>query len=127
MNPYQLQPGLKLVNDHTIPPVCADDQIFVYPQPTNLNANNRGYQQAMIIGTAPYMAQKGAPGPLIGIEDQLRPQDTTRFNKYYAQKPYDFPSQNVECKLPLRTRSFDPESSRGEVQNYMFTRRYCKQ
>lgn len=124
--PYLLQPGLQIVKDHAVPPVCADDDVMIYPQPSNLNENNRAYQQAMIIGTAPFMAQKGAPAALVDVADALRPQDTTQFNKYYAGKPYSFPSQNVECVLPLRTLPWDPASSRGEMQNAMFTRRYCK-
>ena len=35
---YQLQPGLAIVeNAGALPPVKATEEVFVYPQPSNLN------------------------------------------------------------------------------------------
>ena len=31
---YQLQPGIKLVTDNAVPTVCANEEVFVYPQPS---------------------------------------------------------------------------------------------
>ena len=120
---YTLQPGLKIVSDRAIPEFQADQHIFSHPQPTN--TNNCCRASTVLVGTAPYMAQKGAPAPLIEVEDRLRPQSTTEFNKGYTSKPYDFPSKNVKCVLPQRTIAFEPMSTRAEVQNGMFLQRYC--
>ena len=123
-NPYTLQPGLQRVQDRAVPEYRADQHVFVYPQPANLNYCCR--PNTVIYGTAPYMAGKGAPHELIEVDDMLRPQSTSEFNKYYSSKPYDFPNKNVECMLPQRTRGYDPESTRGEIQNGLFLQRYCK-
>ena len=123
-NPYTLNAGLKLVNDRAVPVYKASEEIFTYPVPSNLNNCCRA--STVIYGTAPYMAGKGAPNKLIGLDHELRPQSTSRFNKYYDQKPYDFPMIDVSCRLPQRVRSYDPESTRGEIQNALFLQRYCK-
>ena len=34
---YQLQPGIKLVTDNAVPTVCANEEVFMYPQPTSLH------------------------------------------------------------------------------------------
>jgi hypothetical protein len=80
----------------------------------------------MVYGTAPYMAGKGAPAEFIDASDELRPQSTSRFNKVLA-KTYEqnlFPLQNMECKLPLQTMTYEPMSTRSEVQNGLFQQRY---
>lgn len=71
------------------------------------------------------------PGPLLPliqdiVEEQsmLREVPTTRFNKYYAQEPYDFPNYYVDA--PLRVMNFDPMSTRAEYQNHAFMKRYLK-
>ena len=120
---YTLQPGLQVVNDHAVPEYKATEHVFAPPQPSSLN--NCCRPSTAIFGTAPYMAEKGAPAHLIDQDDALRPQSTKEFNKYYAQKPYDFPRQNMECKLPVRVWSSNPGSTRAEVQNGMFVQRYC--
>jgi hypothetical protein len=57
---YQLQPGLSRVqNKGAIPPVKANDEIFVYPQPSGLNCGGCR-PNTMLYGTAPYMAGKGS-------------------------------------------------------------------
>jgi|TARA_B100000767_G_scaffold248647_1_gene249713 hypothetical protein len=123
---YQLQPGLSLVQNPAHPPVCATDEVFVYPQPSTLNYGGR--PNTMLYGTSPYMAGKGSPAQFIETSDQLRPQSTSTFNTSIA-KTYEnqyFPIQNVECKLPLRTRTYEPASTRAMTQNVVFNQRYAK-
>lgn len=122
---YQLQPGLNIVQNPAVPVNCATEEVFVYPQPSTLN-HGSSRPNTMLYGTAPFMAGKGAPAEYIETSDQLRPQSTSRFNKVLA-KTYEqnlFPLQNMECKLPLRTISYEPMSTRSEVQNGMFNQRY---
>ena len=122
---YQLQPGIKLVTDNAVPTVCANEEVFMYPQPTSLNyVSSR--PNTMLYGTAPYMAGKGSPAEYIETSDMLRPQSTSRFNKVLA-RTYEqnlHPLQNVACKLPLRTQSYEPSSTRAELQNGLFQQRY---
>ena len=125
INPYTLQAGLRHVNDHAVPEHKADQHVFVWPQPANDNTASC-YPSTIIYGTAPYMAGKGAPHELIGVDDELRPQSTSFFKKYYDQKPFDFPRNDVSCMLPPRTRGYDPENTRGDLQNGLFLQRYCK-
>ena len=122
---YQLQPGLKIVEDKAVPKVCATEEVFVYPQPSTLNYGS-SRPNTMLYGTAPFMAGKGSPAQFIETSDALRPQSTSQFNKILA-KTYEqnfHPLQNVECKVPLRTRTYEPSSSRAEVQNGLFQQRY---
>ena len=122
---YQLQPGLKLVQNPAVPVNCATEEVFVYPQPSTLNYGS-SRPNTMVYGTAPYMAGKGAPAEFIDTSDELRPQSTSRFNKVLA-KTYEqnlFPLQNMECKLPLQSMTYEPMSTRSEVQNSMFQQRY---
>jgi len=122
---YQLQPGLAIVsNAGARPQVKATDEIFVYPQPSTLNYGGR--PNTMLYGTAPYMAGKGAPAEFVDVSDQLRPQSTSRFNKVIVPT-YErnlFPLTNMECKLPPRAMSYDPMSTRAELQNGLFQQRY---
>ena len=122
---YQLQPGIKLVTDNAVPTVCANEEVFVYPQPSTLNYGS-SRPNTMLYGTAPYMAGKGSPAEYIETSDALRPQSTSRFNKVLA-RTYEqnlHPLQNVACKLPLRTKSYEPSSTRAELQNGLFQQRY---
>ena len=122
---YQLQPGIKLVNDNAVPTVCANEEVFVYPQPSTLNYGS-SRPNTMLYGTAPYMAGKGSPAEYIETSDALRPQSTSRFNKVLA-RTYEqnlHPLQDVSCKVPLRTRSYEPSSTRAELQNGLFQQRY---
>ena len=123
---YQLQPGLSIVqNTGAIAPVKATDEVFVYPQPSTLNGD-WGRPNTMLYGTAPYRAGKGSPAQYIDTSDQLRPQSTSRFNKTIVQT-YErnlFPLNNMECKVPLRTMSYEPSSTRADVQNGLFQQRY---
>ena len=125
---YQLQPGMKMVQNPVQPPVCANEEVFVYPQPSTLNYGS-SRPNTMLYGTAPFMAGKGAPAQFIETSDQLRPQSTSQFNKILA-KTYEqnlFPLQNVECKLPLRSMTYEPTSTRADTQNMMFIKRYPSQ
>ena len=123
---YQLQPGLSIVqNSAALPAVSATDEIFVYHQPSGLNCGGCR-PNTMLYGTAPYKAGKGAPAVHIDVSDQLRPQSTSRFNKHIVEtysRGY-FPLNDVECKLPLRTMSYEPSSTRADLQNNLFQQRY---
>jgi len=123
---YQLQPGLSIVdNKGALPSVGATDEIFVYPQPSHLNSGS-SRPNTMLYGTAPYMAGKGAPAKYIDASDELRPQSTSRFNKTIVQT-YErnlFPLNNMECKTPLRTMKYEPASTRADLQNGLFQKRY---
>jgi hypothetical protein len=124
---YQLQPGLKLVQNPAHPPVCATEEVFVYPQPSTLNYGS-SRPNTMLYGTSPYMAGKGSPAQFIETSDQLRPQSTSQFNKIVT-KTYEknfFPLQDMTCKLPPRTMSYEPASTRAELQNAQFQQRYLK-
>jgi hypothetical protein len=124
---YQLQPGLKLVQNPAHPPVCATEEVFVYPQPSTLNYGS-SRPNTMLYGTAPYMAGKGSPAQFIETSDQLRPQSTSQFNKIVT-KTYEknfFPLQDMTCKLPPRTLSYEPASTRAELQNAQFQQRYSR-
>ena len=122
---YQLQPGLSIVeNTGALPGVKATDEVFVYPQPSQLNYGSR--PNTMLYGTAPYMAGKGAPAKFIDTSDELRPQSTSRFNKHIL-KPYErkiFPLSSIACKVPLLTLKSEPDSSRVDLQNGLFQKRY---
>ena len=122
---YQLQPGMKVVKDHAVPSTCATEEVFVYPQPSTLNYGS-SRPNTMLYGTAPYMAGKGSPAQYIETSDALRPQSTSQFNKVLA-KTYEqnlHPLQNVACKVPLRTRTYEPSSTRADLQNGLFQQRY---
>ena len=122
---YTLQPGLTQIDKKAIPGVCADETFFVYPQPSSLHYCCR--PSTMEYGTAPYMAGKGAPAELISLDDELRPQSTTRFNKVLV-RTYErnfFPLQDLSCIGPAPTMTYDPTSSRANLQNAMFNQRYC--
>lgn len=124
---YQLQPGMKIVQNPAHPPVCATEEVFVYPQPSTLNYGS-SRPNTMLYGTAPYMAGKGSPAQFIETSDQLRPQSTSQFNKIVT-KTYEknfFPLQDMTCKLPIQTMSYEPASTRAELQNTQFQQRYLR-
>jgi hypothetical protein len=80
----------------------------------------------MLYGTAPYRAGKGAPSELVMVDDELRPQSTSQFKKTFVDtvKRDTFPWKNVKCMGPVRTMSFEPASTRAELQNGLFIQRY---
>lgn len=122
---YQLQPGMKMVQNPAHPLVCATEEVFVYPKPSTLNYGS-SRPNTMLYGTSPFMAGKGAPAQFIETSDQLRPQSTSQFNKIVT-KTYEknfFPLQDMTCKLPPQTLSYEPASTRAELQNAQFQQRY---
>lgn len=121
---YQLQPGLSLVQNPAVPPVKATDEVFVYPQPSSLGYCCR--PSTVLYGTAPYKAGKGAPAEYVEISDQLRPQSTSFFKKPVIPT-YEmnlFPLQKIN--LPQRAMTYEPSSTRAELQNGLFDMRYNK-
>lgn len=123
---YQLQPDLVRIQNPAVPPNSAMDHVFTYPQSTSLNyVGSR--PSTVLYGTAPYMAGKGAPSHLIEYSDELRPQSTTQFSKVTVDK-YEknlFPVHK-NMPVPPLPRSYDPVSSRAELQNSLFDIRYNK-
>jgi hypothetical protein len=129
---YTLQPGLTQIDRKAFPQDCAygGDFLGAFPHPQPGSQSSLGYScrpSTMEYGTAPYMAGKGAPGHLIDLDDQLRPQSTKRFGKVLIE-PFArnfFPLQDTHCLGPQRTMPVDPASTRAQVQNGMFQKRYC--
>jgi hypothetical protein len=126
---YTLQPGLTQIDRKSFPKQCAyegDFQgAFPYPEPASLGYCCR--PSTMEYGTAPYMAGKGAPNHLMMVDDELRPQSTKRFGKVVIE-PYArtlFPLNDVHCLGPQRTIKVDPASTRAQIHNGMFQKRYC--
>ena len=118
---------MKMVQNPAHPPVCATEEVFVYPKPSTLNYGS-SRPNTMLYGTSPFMAGKGAPAQFIETSDQLRPQSTSQFNKIVT-KTYEknfFPLQDMTCKLPPRTLSYEPASTRAELQNAQFQQRYSR-
>lgn len=124
---YMLQPDLARLENPAVPDSCATDFVFSYPETTSLNHCCR--PNTMIYGTAPYMAGKGAPGDLVGLEDTLRPQTTKQFNKIYipTYEKNMHPLQNMKCSQPVRVWTEKPGSTRAQVQNCLFQQRYLSQ
>lgn len=124
---YQLQPGLKIVENPVQPPVCATEEVFLYPQPSSLNYGS-SRPNTMLYGTAPFMAGKGAPAQFIETSDALRPQSTSKFNKILVdtQNKNYFPQQDVSCMLPPQAISYEPASTRADIQNIQFSKTYLR-
>ena len=60
---------------------------------------------------------------LVMTDDALRSQMTSRNNKYYADKPYDFPS--MEIKDPVnKFLPWDPVSTFAIYQSMSYAKRY---
>lgn len=126
MDPYSLNTSKVFIDNPAVPKNCANDVVFNYPNPSSLNTCCR--PNTMLYGTAPYKAGKGAPNELVMIEDELRPQSTTQFGKIYLDNTSGgfHPIQDMTCSAPLRVHVADPTSTRAQVQNGLFSRRYCK-
>lgn len=124
---YSLQPNVPILENPAVPESCATDFVFAYPQTTSLNTCCR--PNTMLYGTAPYMAGKGAPGDLITLEDEMRPQTTKQFNKIYVDTygKNMHPLQNMKCSVPLRVWDSNPGSTRASDQNCLFQQRYLSQ
>ena len=123
---YYLQPGIKLLDSAALLQKTATEDVFVYPQPSSLHYANYGRPNTMLYGTAPYMAGNGAPSHLVMVDDELRPQSTSQFKKIYTNtvERNSFPWQNMTCSTPLRTMVIDPQSTRTQIQNSLFSTRY---
>lgn len=121
---YMLQPDLERLEQPALPENCATDFVFAYPQASHFNQCCR--PNTMLYGTAPYMAGKGAPGNVITLEDEMRPQTTKQFGKIYVDTYAKnvHPLQNMKCSQPLRVVAANPGSTRAEIQNCLFQQRY---
>ena len=124
MNPYTLQPGLARLDKNAAQ--MAPDAVLEYPQSTNLNDNTRAIS-TVLVGTAPYKGQKGAPAALVDVATQLRPSDTRllpaeRDTESNAWPPVMPPSDVARNTAPGPT----PASTRGDIQNALFVKRYGK-
>lgn len=60
---------------------------------------------------------------MVMTDDALRSQVTTRNNKYYSEKPYDFPALTIE-KPENRFMSWDPSSTYAMYQSMSYAKRY---
>ena len=74
------------------------------------------------------LQEKGPLVPLlteiVATDDVLRPQSTTVFNRYWTEKPFDFPAQySLE---PQRVWTKDPIDTRADTQNMLFAKRYSQ-
>ena len=58
---------------------------------------------------------------MVETESALIPQSTKWWRKYYSEKPYDFPHQEV---LGVNSIPFDPRSTRADLQNFLLKERY---
>lgn len=124
---YLLKPNENRLGMADLPPQKATDIVMVPPQPTSLNYGDR--PNTMLYGTAPYMAGKGPPNVNgVLIEDTLRPQSTTRFNRSYVDNNamQYFPSYDMSCSLPQRYVTNDPISTTAMIQNIYFKQGFCK-
>uniref|UniRef100_A0A6C0JT94 Uncharacterized protein n=1 Tax=viral metagenome TaxID=1070528 RepID=A0A6C0JT94_9ZZZZ len=123
---YQLQPDLVRLKNPAVPEHSALDYVFTYPQASSLNyVSSR--PNTVLYGTSPYMAGKGSPAEYIETSDELRPQTTTQFGKITVDR-YEknlFPVHKTMPPPPL-PRSYDPVSSRADLQNNLFDLRYNK-
>lgn len=62
---------------------------------------------------------------IIMTDDALRPQTTSRHNKYSDMKPYDFPTL-YEMDPEIRVQLQDPISTYAVYQSQSFAQRYGK-
>lgn len=58
---------------------------------------------------------------VVRIDDALRPQTTSRWNRYYFEKPVDFPNLYINDPFPVLTWS--PVSTYSNDQNNRFDQR----
>jgi hypothetical protein len=59
---------------------------------------------------------------IVATDDILRPQMTSRFNRYWTEKPFDFPKMYSMPETRVWTK--DPVTTRGDLQNILFGKRY---
>ncbi len=123
---YQLQADMPNLLNPALPPECATSNFFAYPVSSKAYIPKSARPNTMLYGTAPFMAGKGAPHELILVDDELRPQSTKRFGKSVLNtyERNTFPWQDMSCAGPLRTMTFEPTSTRADMQNQFFFQRY---
>jgi hypothetical protein len=123
---YQLSTADLQTDARGAPPECATDNFFVYPQPANAQNCGSCRPNTELYGTAPYYAGKGAPAELVDVQDRLRPQSTTRFGRVLVSAEERLhPLQDVSCAGPVQVRTSYPSSTRADMQNASFGKRYC--
>jgi len=128
---YQLQPGLKVLENAGKPAEAPTDNFFSYPQNSNDQTRFGSRPQTMLYGTAPARFGKGAPARFIDTSDELRPQSTSRFNRVVAmpveQRLHPMQDEKLmQQRMPLRVQETEPTSSRADVQNELFVQRYSQ-
>ena len=121
---FTLQPGLTRLAPSVLQPGC-DNTFAPYP----IYDSRPNYSSRPVFaefGHAPYMAGKGVPAELILVDDALRPQSTKRFGKVQVE-PFArnlFPLQNNLCLGTPQVSQRDPSSTRAQLQNTLFHKRY---
>lgn len=60
---------------------------------------------------------------IVMTDDALRSQTTSRNNKYYADRPYDFPNLYIE-NPENKVMSWDPTSTYSMYQSLSYAKRY---
>jgi hypothetical protein len=60
---------------------------------------------------------------IVMTDDTLRPQTTSRMNKYYTAKPYEFP-RLYEVENDIRVMQTNPVSTYALYQSQAFAQRY---
>jgi hypothetical protein len=60
---------------------------------------------------------------MVLTDDALRSQTTSRNNKYYADRPYDFPHLYIE-KPDVKVMTWDPTSTYSMYQTASYAKRY---
>ena len=125
MASFTLQPGLRNLDTGILQKGC-DSSFTPYPEhDSRPNWSCRPNQLYTEFCHSPYMAGKGVPANLILIDDALRPQSTKRFNKIVVEPIQRnlFPMQTF-CLGTPQVSGFNPISSRAQLQNELFQKRY---
>jgi hypothetical protein len=124
---YQLQPGMKVVQDHAVPTVCATEEVFTYPQPSTLNYTSHR-PNTMLYGTAGHILLNGSDViNYHGADDPLKHEFYSGPQKYISDIhieffymshgrliPYDFRHQDHILKFEI-TGSTDKLESLPKV------------
>jgi hypothetical protein len=124
MASFTLQPGLRNLDTGILQPGC-DTSFTPYPQ-YDSRPNWSCRPQFSEFCHSPYMAGKGVPAHLILVDDALRPQSTKRFGKVPVNtfERNFFPLQNNLCLGTPQVSTRDPASTRAQLQNSLFHKRY---
>jgi hypothetical protein len=126
MASFTLQPGLRNLDTGILQKGC-DSSFTPHPEyASRPNGSCRSQQMFTEYCHSPYMAGKGVPSNLILVDDALRPQSTKRFGKVTV-KPIErnlFPLQNNLCLGTPQVSMHNPSSTRAQLQNELFQKRY---